>query len=615
MTLIDSLPSFRRSGSGRSEQKLFSGWFRRNTGTPRGRVSLPFPTMAHFASRRFWTIAPIVCLSSLSISAVLFGVLLYQQFNVTVPKEMDGGRAVHDMGFEHNRLLLAAERGETLQELTLRGEIFLSRVHNIRDTKSFAPMRQLMPPGDLARLYESAEATRKLINHVEQPGGREAFLAQLRTDSEMVREAMIMLSNLDRKLWIERQSAQQRETMRYMLAVFGLLLTLLATRIMINTKMRKAGRALTAELASREAILASVDAAILGLGSSGEVLYSNRNARQLLGARAKRGMRLVDAAAKEEGKLIAELAAMLRARLDDDDAEVHDISKIRVEDESGVRHYIVRMSSAEPFYASRNGGTDAALILVVTDVTLEEEAMLRREEYDVKLGEASRILAYAAMSGGIVHEISQPLAAMRNYVYALKGSVGLQLGNQQLAMLDQLGIEIDRAIEVVRNIRLMGPQGEQENGSCDAHEAIAHSIRLVTLGATPPPPITVTGPEAPIMIAGSLPIIGQVIVNLLKNALNASTGAGRLGASIEVKIEGGSAEIAIADFGKGVSEDAAKSMFAPFNRSTRGGMGLGLAICQRIATSLGGSLSWENSDTAGAVFRFRVPLAAVPVLQ
>ena len=82
-----------------------------------------------------------------------------------------------------------------------------------------------------------------------------------------------------------------------------------------------------------------------------------------------------------------------------------------------------------------------------------------------------------------------------------------------------------------------------------------------------------------------------------------------------MKIEGGSAEIAIADFGKGVSEDAAKSMFAPFNRSTRGGMGLGLAICQRIATGLGGSLSWENSGSSGAVFRFRVPLATEAALQ
>ena len=117
------------------------------------------------------------------------------------------------------------------------------------------------------------------------------------------------------------------------------------------------------------------------------------------------------------------------------------------------------------------------------------------------------------------------------------------------------------------------------------------------------------------MISGSLPIIGQVVVNLLKNALSASAAAGRAGAEVDVKVDGGIAEIALADLGTGVSEDAAKSMFAPFTKSSRGGMGLGLSICERIATSLGGSLSWENSGNAGAVFRFRVPLATNAGLQ
>ena len=58
----------------------------------------------------------------------------------------------------------------------------------------------------------------------------------------------------------------------------------------------------------------------------------------------------------------------------------------------------------------------------------------------------------------------------------------------------------------------------------------------------------------------------------------------------------------------GVSADAAKTIFTPFSKSARGGMGLGLAICQRIASTLGGSLSWKNSEAGGAVFTFTVPL-------
>jgi C4-dicarboxylate-specific signal transduction histidine kinase len=134
-------------------------------------------------------------------------------------------------------------------------------------------------------------------------------------------------------------------------------------------------------------------------------------------------------------------------------------------------------------------------------------------------------------------------------------------------------------------------------------------VRLVTLGANPAPPITFAPGEDRVLVAGSIPMIGQVVVNLLKNALSASSAAGRAGADVSVTLREDSAEIAVADFGAGVTADAAQSMFSPFTKSSRGGMGLGLAICQRIATSLGGSLCWENGDTAGAIFRFTIPLA------
>ena len=90
--------------------------------------------------------------------------------------------------------------------------------------------------------------------------------------------------------------------------------------------------------------------------------------------------------------------------------------------------------------------------------------------------------------------------------------------------------------------------------------------------------------------------------------VSASAAAGRPGAAVTVVAEDGFARIEVADFGSGVSEDAAKTIFTPFSKSARGGMGLGLAICQRIASTLGGSLSWKNSEAGGAVFTFTVPL-------
>ena len=277
-----------------------------------------------------------------------------------------------------------------------------------------------------------------------------------------------------------------------------------------------------------------------------------------------------------------------------------------------MRHYVISVSANASLPRPDDGAPeDASHIVAITDVTAEEEAELRRVEYDLKLVEASRLLAYAAISGGIVHEMSQPLAAIRNHAHRLKAAlVADGAGADCKAIAASLDEEAARAIQVVHTVRRMYPQhAEEEQGVCDVHDAIAHSVRLVSLGAALPPPIRVRTRGGRVLVAGSLPIIGQVVVNLLKNALSASSAAGREGAEVSITLGEGRAEVVVTDFGTGVPEEAARTMFAPFVRSARGGMGLGLAICQRIATNLGGSLTWENSQGAGAVFRFTVPLA------
>jgi C4-dicarboxylate-specific signal transduction histidine kinase len=199
----------------------------------------------------------------------------------------------------------------------------------------------------------------------------------------------------------------------------------------------------------------------------------------------------------------------------------------------GQRHYMMH-KYRETAAKNRHCG-DASVIVSISDVTVAEEASQRRDEYDARIGDMSRLLAYAAISGGIVHEISQPLAAIRNYVYALKVSLNLRSDTEdQRAVADHLGVEVDRAIEVVRNVRRMGPQDPQDPGICDISEAIDHSMRLVTLGRNPPPPIVIDRKGNDIWVKGSVPLIGQVMVNLLKNALSASAAAGHPGAKVTV---------------------------------------------------------------------------------
>ena len=545
----------------------------------------------------------------LIVVAALLGLFGYTDLRDLEKPQDDAGWTIFQMGFEHNRLLLAAETGQSQAELRLRGDIYLSRVFLLRDAPMLQNVRDAMNEDDLLELFSSAQKTDDLINHANTPEGRQQLLDELRQDAKPVRELMIDTSNLNRRLQNEDRTRRTQSLLFYLAALETLMLALLGLGLLVlrtTARLKEANQAVAEQLETQDAILRSVDDVIIGLCPCGEVLYSNPRAIELLGSSAASGKTL-SASGEGATPLGATVRSFAEAEFVSDKDRDYATHKFTVDGPDGPRHYVMykyRETSTKNRHCEGQ-----ALIISMSDITVTEEANQRRDDYDARIGEISRLLAYAAISGGIVHEISQPLAAIRNYVYALKVSLNLRPDTEeQRAVADHLGVEVDRAIEVVRNVRRMGPQDPQDPGICDIREAIDHSMRLVTLGRNPPPPIEIKQRDKDIWVKGSLPLIGQVVVNLLKNAISASAAAGRAGANVVITAEDGFARVEVADFGAGVSEDAAKTIFMPFSKSARGGMGLGLAICQRIASTLGGSLSWKNSEAGGAVFTFTVPL-------
>jgi C4-dicarboxylate-specific signal transduction histidine kinase len=555
-----------------------------------------------------WGSAIVIVMFALIAMAAVIGLLVYQELRaLEVPRE-DASWTVYKLGLEHNRLAMAVESNATPDEVKLRGDIYLSQVDAIFGSPALEQLRRGLSKEKLRTLSDSAKATGGLLSGAEDPAVRDKLRQRLRADSEFVRELMIGMSSVDRSQQMAERATATRSLLIYLVVLELLVVALIMPALMmmrIAEKLQTAERDLASQIATQNAILDTADDAILGLDPQGRVMYSNRRAVALLGPAAERGAALVDDG--QRTGLIRSVSELVTTREPLDREHQPVVRKVDVEDVEGTRHYMLRRFAGDSEGTANHG---VSALVTIADVTAEQEAALRREEYDARLAEIGRLLAYAAISGGIVHEISQPLAAIRNYAYALKVSFKLHnASEEQVAIAENLGQEIDRAVEVVRNVRRLGPQDTDESGICDVREAIDHAVRLVTMGSNPPPPIVVIAGARSLWVNGSLPLVGQVLVNLLKNALSASAAAGRSGAEVTVSSQDGNAEIVVADFGDGVSEDAASSLFAPFSKSARGGMGLGLAICQRIASTLGGSLSWTNRENSGAAFTFTVPIA------
>ncbi len=559
-----------------------------------------------------WVLAFLVALLAVIVIEAAFGVsrTMQRDLDRVPPWVGDSAWIPYQVGTEHSRLLLASEMGENAEALRLRGDIYLSFVDRLRQAPQLSHYAQKLS-APMAALESSARKTERLLSEADSIEGRKALREQIRHDAAFVREFTLALSKLYRQQF-EMERVKRSEALRSYLNLLQILLAAFLGAVLVATlialRLVQTAREKEKQTTTQASILNVVEEGILGISLEGNVLFFNPQLDNLLDHIIIPGLPLPSGTPGD--RTLLSHVRMLTGDVGRPNSPRAPLTKtVRINAGNSLRHFILNVSYNSD---ARNGsGEDCACVITVRDVTIEAEAARQSTEYEALISEASRVMSYAVITGGIVHEISQPLSAIQNYVHVLRRSADSLLATDSHRMiLQHLGEEAERASEIVRSVRLMGPQEARSGGSCSLSEAVERSVRLVSLGVNPPPAITIrTAEQDDVRVMGTLPLMGQLIINLLKNALQASACAGKSGAVIFLRRSGQFAEIAVADFGAGIKPEAAARLFEPFSRSSTGGMGLGLAICSRIANHLGGWISWENRSAGGALFKFNVPLA------
>jgi two-component system sensor kinase FixL len=104
--------------------------------------------------------------------------------------------------------------------------------------------------------------------------------------------------------------------------------------------------------------------------------------------------------------------------------------------------------------------------------------------------------------------------------------------------------------------------------------------------------------------------IQQVLINLIKNAIEAMEGVSRRELTVTIaQTAPDKVQVAVADTGPGIASDIAEKLFQPFVTTKAHGMGMGLSICRGIVEAHGGRLWLEENPGGGALFRFTVGVA------
>ncbi len=102
------------------------------------------------------------------------------------------------------------------------------------------------------------------------------------------------------------------------------------------------------------------------------------------------------------------------------------------------------------------------------------------------------------------------------------------------------------------------------------------------------------------------PGMRQVLINLLKNAVEASDGDPRITVRID-RLTDGDTRVQVTDHGRGMSDEVMRKALLPFYSTKQSGTGVGLPLCREIVEAHGGSLRIQGREGGGTVVTFLLP--------
>lgn len=250
----------------------------------------------------------------------------------------------------------------------------------------------------------------------------------------------------------------------------------------------------------------------------------------------------------------------------------------------------------------------------------QAEGLLRRTQDE--LVQAGKLGMLGQMAAGMTHELNQPLTAVKAFAdnaVAFLDQDDAPSVRENLRHISDACSRMGRLIGQLKGFARRSGGADEGVGPVDLAVSIRNAALLLESdyrqhGAT----LAITAlPGA--HVVGDAVRIEQVLVNLLKNALDAVAGCDERRVHLVLSVEGSLADgtggaapeaiISITDTGPGIAPQARGRLFEPFftTKPSGQGLGLGLAISSSIVEAMGGRL--EAADVAGgAQFTLRLPL-------
>jgi signal transduction histidine kinase len=225
----------------------------------------------------------------------------------------------------------------------------------------------------------------------------------------------------------------------------------------------------------------------------------------------------------------------------------------------------------------------------------------------------------AAFVSAVTHELRTPLTTFRMYAEMLADGMVTDDDRRQ-DYLETLRLEADRLSHLVENVlqyarleRVRASRHREQVSMAELVDRIGPRLADRASQADMQLDVEADDEVRPLTIETDPGAVEQILLNLVDNACKYAAGAADRRIHLQCRAAGNSVAMSVCDHGPGIQPEDHKRLFRPFSKSaqeaarTAPGVGLGLALSERLARDLGGRLHVTSKDSDGACFVLTLP--------
>ncbi len=223
---------------------------------------------------------------------------------------------------------------------------------------------------------------------------------------------------------------------------------------------------------------------------------------------------------------------------------------------------------------------------------------------------------FLAMLG---HELRNPLAAIHNALHVLEHHPSREVAAKQPQVIARQSLHLARLVDDLLDVsRVTMGKINLERVRVDLNDLAARCVQaLMPLADEERHALTIAPAESELVVEGDQVRLEQVLANLVTNAIKYTPSGGRI--TVTVERDGACGRVSVRDSGIGIPGDMLPRIFQLFTQleqsldRSRGGLGLGLSLCQSLVERHGGTIEARSDGPGcGSEFIVRLPLAAAP---